>query len=153
MRSHWPRRGIGAIVCLAFLVMPAVAGPKEDAFKAVETWAAAFNAGDVDKVVGSFTNEAVVLGTVSPSMISTREALKAYFAAAAARKSQVKLSDYQTIMISDNAVAFIGFYEFSRPSDAQPVVTPARFTLITIKEGAEWKVSHLHSSTRPKPLQ
>ena len=141
-----------ALIALA-APSPAQAGPKEDAYIAVDQWAAAFNAGDVEKIVAAYTPDALVLGTISPSLASKPDDLRKYFGTSAAAKSQVKIGDFSTLVLSDGAVVFTGFYEFSRPRDGQTVVTPSRFTFVAVKRGDSWKLLHHHSSVRPKPPQ
>jgi uncharacterized protein (TIGR02246 family) len=133
--------------------LPSIAGPKEDAYPAIERWALAFNSGDVEKTVACYTPDALVLGTASPSLASKPDDLRAYFGAAAAAKFQVKLGESSAIVLSNDAVAFTGFYEFSRVKDGEQIVIPARFTFVVVKRDGVWKIVHHHSSTRPKPAQ
>jgi uncharacterized protein (TIGR02246 family) len=145
---------VALIALLTLSTGPSVqAGSKEDAFAAVEQWVAAFNAHDVEKVVATFAPDALVLGTLSPTLATTPDDLRKYFGASAAAKSEVRLGESSAIVLSDNAVEFIGFYEFSRPKDGQTVTTPARFTILATKRDGVWKIGHLHSSARPKPPQ
>jgi hypothetical protein len=89
----------------------------------VERWSEAFNSGDVEQIVRMYTNDALVLGTLSPGMTSKPDDLRAYFKASAAAKLQVKLGDHSTVALAEDAVAIAGFYDFSRPAaDGQPAV-------------------------------
>lgn len=143
------------VLVFAFLALtvPSIgkAGTKEDAYGAVEQWAAAFNASDVERIVASYTPDALLLGTVSPTLASSPDDLRKYFSPAAAAKAQVKIGEYSAIVISDSTVIFAGFYEFSRMQDGQPVVVPARFSLLAVKRDGKWMLAHHHSSVRPKP--
>jgi uncharacterized protein (TIGR02246 family) len=141
------------VALLALSAGSAKAGSKEDAYKSVEQWAAAFNAHDVEKTVAIFTPDALVLGTLSPSLATKPDELRKYFGASAAAKSEVQLGESSAIVLSDAAVEFVGFYEFSRPKDGQIAKTPARFTILATKRDGVWKIAHLHSSARPKPRQ
>jgi len=145
-------RGI-LVVMACVLWSPAFAGPKEDAYRAVETWAAAFNAHDLDKIVAVYAPNALVLGTLSPGLASSTDDLRAYFKRSVAAKSEVKLGENSAVVISPDAVVFAGFYEFSRPGadGAPPKVNPARYSIVLVKQGKEWKIVHHHSSPRPKP--
>jgi uncharacterized protein (TIGR02246 family) len=142
----------GGLLALA-AAFPSIAGPKEDAYSAVERWAVAFNSGDVEKTVACYTPDALVLGTASPSLASKPDDLRAYFGAASAAKFQVKLGESSAIVLSSDTVAFTGFYDFSRPRDGEQVVIPARFTFLVVKRNGDWKIVHHHSSLRPKPAQ
>jgi uncharacterized protein (TIGR02246 family) len=117
----------------------------------VERWSEAFNAGDVEQIVRMYTNDALVLGTLSPGMTSRPDDRRAYFKAAADAKLQVKLGDHSAIAVADDAVAIAGFYDFSRPAaDGQPVVIAARFSFVMVKKDGIWKIALHHSSVRPK---
>jgi len=133
----------------------ALAGARKDAYRAVEQWAAAFNAHDLDKVVAAYTPNALVLGTLSPVLASNADDLRAYFKRSVAAKSEVKLGEHAVVAISPKAVTFAGFYEFSRPGQdgAPPKVNPARYTFVVVKQNGVWKIVHHHSSPRPKPAQ
>jgi hypothetical protein len=100
-----------------------------------------------------YTNDALVLGTLSPGMTSKPDDLRAYFKAAAA-KLQVKLGDHSAVALAEDAVAIAGFYDFSRPAaDGQPVFVRARFSFVMVKKDGIWKIAHQHSSVRPKSPQ
>src|ERR1700675_1965165 len=80
---------VSALFAVAAVIPPALAGGREDAYAGVERWSAAFNAGDVEQIVRMYTNDALVLGTLSPDMTSRPDDLRAYFKAAADEKYQV----------------------------------------------------------------
>lgn len=152
MISRIFKMAAGGLLALAH-AMPCAAGPREDAFGMVDEWAFAFNSGNVDKIVALYSPEALVLGTVSPSLASTPEDLRKYFGASAAAKSQVQLGERAAAVLSNDAAVMTGFYEFSRPAAGQPAVTPARFTFILVRRDEGWRIVHHHSSVRPKPAQ
>jgi uncharacterized protein (TIGR02246 family) len=139
---------VSALLAVAVIIPPALADEREDAYAGVERWSAAFNSGDVEQLVRMYTDDALVLGTLSPGMISKPDDLRAYFKAAADAKLQVKLGDHSAVAVADDAVAIAGFYDFSRPAaDGQPVV-PARFSFVMVKKDGIWKIGHHHSSVR-----
>jgi uncharacterized protein (TIGR02246 family) len=145
---------VSALLAVAAVIPPALAGEREDAYAGVERWSAAFNAGDVEQIVRMYTNDALLLGTLSPDMTSKPDDLRAYFRAAAAAKLQVKLGDHSVVALAKDAVAIAGFYDFSRPAaDGQPVVVPARSSFVMVKKDGIWKIAHHHSSVRPKSPQ
>src|SRR5260370_31639400 len=142
---------VPALFAVAATIPAAHADQRDDAYASVERWSEAFNSGDAEQIVGIYTNDALVLGTLSPGLTSTPEDLRAYFQAAAAAKLRVKLGDHSAVAISPDAIAIAGFYDFSRPGpDGQPVVVPARFSFVMVKKDGLWKVAHHHSSVRPK---
>jgi uncharacterized protein (TIGR02246 family) len=145
---------VSALFAAAVIIPPALADEREDAYAGVERWSAAFNSGDVEQIVRMYTDDALVLGTLNPGMISKPDDLRAYFKAAAAAKLQVKLGDHSAAALAEDAVAIVGFYDFSRQaSDGQPVVVPARFSFVMVKKDGIWKIAHHHSSVRPKSPQ
>ena len=145
---------VSALFAVAVITPPALADERADAYAGVERWSAAFNSGDVEQIVRMYTDDALVLGTLSPGMISKPDDLRAYFKAAAAAKLQVKLGGHSAVALAKDAVAIAGFYDFSRPAaDGQPVVVPARFSFVMVKKDGIWRIAHHQSSVRPKSPQ
>jgi hypothetical protein len=70
-----------ALFAVAVVIPPALADKREDAYAGVEHWSQAFNSGDVEQIVRMYTNDALVLGTLSPAMTSKPDDLRAYFKA------------------------------------------------------------------------
>jgi hypothetical protein len=68
-----------ALVLSTILPVSAVAGPKEDAFKIIEQFKAAFDSADVPGVVKLFAPDAVFLGTVSPKLATKTAEIETYF--------------------------------------------------------------------------
>lgn len=133
---------------LLLLSGPAFAGPNEDAYAAIEQWVSAYNAGDVDRILGAYTSDATLLPSSSPSLVTD---LRAYFERALKAKVQIRLGEGKPTTIGENAVVWTGFYDFSgsRP-EGQPFVIPGRFTFVVVKRDGNWKIAHHHSSNRPK---
>jgi uncharacterized protein (TIGR02246 family) len=145
---------VSPLLAVAVVIPPALADKQEDAYAGVERWSEAFNSGDVEQIVRMYTNDALVLGTLSSGLTSKPDDLRAYFEAAAAAKLQVKLGDHSAVALAEDAVAIVGFYDFSRPvADGQPVVVSARFSFVMVKKDGIWKIAHQHSSVRPKSPQ
>lgn len=155
------RHAMAIMVSTAVLISASgsgtLAGPKEDAFAAIQNWATAFNASDIDKIIAAYTPEASVHGTMSSSLAVETEALRAYFGPAARSRNQVKLvqdgSETATVL-GDDQVVVAGFYEFSgtRP-DGQAFTAPARYTFVLVRRDGAWRIAHQHSSPRPRPAQ
>ena len=130
---------------------PLYAGTAEEAYAAVDQWVAAFNANDPERTVAAYTPDAFVLGTVSPGLASSAGDLRAYFGASAAARSQVKMGEWSARVLSNDAVVFAGFYEFSRPVEGKLLTAPARFSFVAVRRDGAWKLLHHHSSMRPAP--
>jgi uncharacterized protein (TIGR02246 family) len=142
------------LTCAVLITAPlaAVAGPKEEAFQVIEQFKAAFDASDVQGVVRLFAPDAIFLGTISPKIITTTADVDQYFQGLKQfMPRQVKIEEHSTMVLSDRAVLFVGFDTFSQTRDERVVETPARFTLLITKSDQGWRISHFHSSIRPKP--
>ena len=129
---------ITRLVLIALLVsMPSTAGagPADEANAVVDRWAATFNANDAAGVVSLYTADAVLLGTISPTIAHGTDAIRAYFSRLPGSGSKVAIGERRTIVVNDTAVTSTGFYEFTIMRDGQPVI------------------AHHRSSFRPKPPQ
>lgn len=125
----------------------------DEATSILTAWVTAFNAGDVDAIAGLYSPDATLFGTISPSLTTRPEDVRAYFAAVAKSQMQVKLVDAPTMTrIADGAVVSSGIYEFSGPRpDGQSFVMPARYSFVVANIGGQWRIVHQHSSPQPKP--
>lgn len=132
------------------MATPVFAGPKEDAYGAVEKWASGFNTFDAEQTAATYSPDAIVIGTFGKQLTTGTAAITGYFKAVAASKAQVKLQEWTAIELSPDAVAIAGFYEFSVPKDGQMTSIPARYTFAVFKRDGAWKIGHHHSSPRPQ---
>lgn len=133
---------------------PASAGAEDDALGVLAEWTTAFNAGDAGAVAGLYAADATVFGTLSPTLVSG-DGLKAYFAASAKSRIQVRLVGTPSVSkLSDNVVVLAGIYEFSgkRP-DGEGFTAPARYSLVVVAAGGKPVIVHQHSSPQSKPPQ
>ena len=144
------RRVLLVAVILSFS-SPVFAGPAEDANAVIDQWAALFSANDAAALVQLYSTDAVVLGTVSPTIAQGTDAVRAYFSRLPGSGNKVVIGERRTIVINDAAVVSAGFYDFMPMRDGQPVPTPARFTFLVLKRDGRWLIAHHHSSFRPKP--
>jgi uncharacterized protein (TIGR02246 family) len=137
-----------------FIIEPvaAVAGPKEDAFQVIEQFKSAFDASDVQRIVKLFAPDASFLGTVSPKLITKTDDVDAYFQAIKTNTPRkITIEEYSALVLSDTAVVVAGFDVFGMTKDGQASEAPARFTFVITKVDQGWRISHFHSSLRPKP--
>ena len=146
-----------AALIVALLAAPSAspAAPADEATAAVERWAAAFNAGDVERVVATYAADASVHGTTAPDLAVGSDALRAYFAPPMRARVQVKMGgDAAAVVLSPAQVVAAGHYEFSgtRP-DGQAFALPARYTFVLALRDGTWRIVHHHSSPRPRPAQ
>ena len=79
------------------------------------------------------------------------EAIRGYFARLPGSGGKVEIGEHRSMQLGSDAVLVAGMYQFTAIRDGQPVVTPARFTMVVTKRGADWLIAHHHSSRRPEP--
>lgn len=126
----------------------AIAGPAEDANAVLDRWSAAYSANDPDAIVRNYWPDAILLGTVSPVISEGADSIAAYFARSKGSGNKNAVGERRAIVLSDTAVVLTGFYQFTLMQDGKPVPTPARFTMLMVKRGDEWRIAHHHSSPR-----
>ena len=136
---------------IVFAPASVLAGAAEDANALVDRWAETFSANDANAIVKLYTPDAVLLGTVSPVIADDAAARGAYFSRLPGSGNKSRIADRRTMVISDSAVLVTGFYDFVIVQDGKPVESPARFSMLLVKRGDAWLISHHHSSSRPKP--
>jgi hypothetical protein len=157
--------------CLLPLAAPEVVhaqqtpAPADDAYKAVEGWAEAINHCHfpcvVDGIVKFYAPDRrgpgvtipLFLATKSPKLATTREEIREYFVKfVEEEKPTVMLcKEHEAITLSDRAVLFAGFYDFT----LRGVRTPARYSFLLLKgqnSNDPWLIAHHHSSLRPGDL-
>jgi len=145
------------VICLSLVLgmHSAFAAASDDALAVLTRWEKDFNAGDVTALVGRYTPDATVFGTLSPTLTSGADGLKGYFAAAAKNKTQVTFVGTPTVTkMSDGAIVLSGIYQFSGTrADGQSFTIPARYSFALANAGGQWRIAHQHSSPQPKPPQ
>jgi hypothetical protein len=84
MRSSWKgvNAGLALSVVLLSLVPVASAEPKDDVAAATWTWARMLGEDDPDKVLPLYSDDAVLWGTLSPTVRADRTGLRDYFVTA-----------------------------------------------------------------------
>src|SRR5260370_20834737 len=90
---------VSALFGVAVVIRSALADKREDAYAGVERWSEAFNSGDVEQIVRMYTDDALLLGTLSPGMTSKPADLRAYFKGAATAELHVKLGDHSAVVL------------------------------------------------------
>jgi len=135
-------------------VQTAMACSKEAVATAVERWATVFADNNPDTIVALYSKDAVLWGTLSPTVRSDPAALKAYFVGAfqALPKATVKFGDQLVRVYGDTAVD-TGYYTFSYTKDGETKSIPARYSITFVKEGNDCKIVDHHSSAMPAPLK
>jgi uncharacterized protein (TIGR02246 family) len=138
----------GALVLLA---ANAFAGPKEDVAAATAKWGETLAQNDPDKVVSLYATDAVLWGTLSPTVRADRAAIRDYFVGAFKVLPGLKVSfGEQLIRVYGDTAINTGYYTFSYTKDGEPKTLPARYSLVFVKDGQNWTIVD-HSSTMPTP--
>jgi hypothetical protein len=140
--------GLGA----GLSVQAATACPQEAAARAVDKWTTVFAENSPDAMMALYAKDAVLWGTLSPTVRSDPAALKAYFVGAfqALPKATVKFGDQLIRVYGDTAVN-TGYYTFSYAKDGETRSIPARYSFTYVKDGDDCKIVDHHSSAMPAP--
>jgi hypothetical protein len=118
------------LVSLVIVSSPVItfAGPKEDVAAVAQAWADAFNAHDLERVLSLYDPEAVLWGTVSPTLRDTPASIRDYFKGLPDQPQlKVKLVEQRTRVYGDSGIN-TGSYTFTNVRDGNPVTIPARFS-------------------------
>ncbi len=75
-------RFFAALTVVLLITGGALAGPKEDVTAATAKWGETLGQNDPDKVVALYAPDAVLWGTISPTVRSDRGAIREYFVGA-----------------------------------------------------------------------
>jgi uncharacterized protein (TIGR02246 family) len=135
---------------LLLLAPVASAGPKEDVAAAAATWARALGEDDPDKVLPLYSDDAVLWGTLSPTVRADRAALRDYFVTAFKVLPGLKVAfGDQLIRVYGGTAVNTGYYTFSYVKDGETNSLPARYSFTYVKSGENWFIVDHHSSVMP----
>src|SRR5215468_11672819 len=144
--------GIALSVPLLFLATVASADPKEDVAAATLKWAQALGEDDPDKVLPLYSEDAVLWGTLSPTVRADRAALRDYFVTAFKVPSRLKVTfGEQLIRVYGTTAVNTGYYTFSYVREGETKILPARYSFTYVKNGDVWQIVDHHSSAMPAP--
>jgi len=135
---------------LLSLTPGASAGPKEDVAAAAASWGRGLGENDPDKVLPFYTNDAVLWGTLSPTVRAERAALRDYFVTAFKVLPGLKVSfGDQLIRVYGTTAVNTGYYTFSYVQSGEPKTLPARYSFTYVQNGDRWLIVDHHSSAMP----
>jgi len=141
------------IVALSF-TPAASAGSKEDLAMAAATWARALGEDDPDKVLPLYAEDAVLWGTLSPTVRADRAALRDYFVTAFKVLPGLKVAfGDQLIRVYGGTAVNTGYYTFSYVKDGETKNLSARYSFTYVKNGERWLIVDHHSSAMPAAPQ
>jgi uncharacterized protein (TIGR02246 family) len=152
MRSS--RKLASAALALGFVLLSfassAFVEPKEEVGAATLAWGQALGEDDPEKVLPFYTDDAVLWGTLSPTVRSDRVALRDYFVTAFKVLPGLKVSfGDQLIRVYGNTAVNTGYYTFSYAKDGETKSLPARYSFTYVKNGERWLIVDHHSSVMP----
>lgn len=136
------------------------AGPAEKSAKPAanqvvslfDTWNAALQTGDAQKVADLYADDAVLLPTVSNKVRTDRAAIVDYFEHFLQNKPVgKKIQTIVNVLDGDSAID-TGVYAFTLtdPATGTQRVVEARYTYQYEKRDGEWKIVNHHSSAMPE---
>ena len=146
---------VGAGLALSIILLSsaqvAFAEPKDDVAAATQKWAQALGEDEPDKVLPLYSDDAVLWGTLSPTVRADRGALRDYFVAAFKVLPGLKVAfGDQLIRVYDCCTAVnTGYYTFSYAKDGETKSLPARYSFTYVKRGESWLIVDHHSSAIP----
>src|SRR5258707_1786157 len=137
------------IVLLSF-ASSALVEPKAEVVAATLAWGQALGEDDPETVLPFYSDDAVLWGTLSPTVRSDRAALRDYFVTAFKALPGLKVAfGDQLIRVYGNTAVNTGYYTFSYVRDGETRRLPARHSFTYVKSGDNWFIVDHHSSAMP----
>ena len=152
MRSFPKAASAALALCMLLLSFgsSALVEPKTEVVAAASAWGQAIGGGDPEKVLTLYADDAVLWGTLSPTVRSNRAALQDYFVGAFKVLPNLKVAfGDQLIRVYGNAAINTGYYTFSYVKDGEQKTLPARYSFTYVKNGERWLIVDHHSSAMP----
>jgi uncharacterized protein (TIGR02246 family) len=141
-----------ALFISSALAATAVAGPAEDAGAVIDQWSATYSANDRDALAKLYAPDAILLGTTDQVATRGTEEIRKYFVALEKGGRRNTIREKDLIVLSDDAVVGVGFYDFARKEqNYEP--RPSRFTMVVVKRDGRWMIVHHHSSPKAETRQ
>ena len=124
--------------------------PHAGPLSAIHAWIDAFNATDVPRIVALYAPDAVLWGTLATELITTPDALRAYFERALGGVPGPSVELQDTVVQSLDGTAVVsGAYLLQLSEAAGRKAMPARFTIVLRQAGGAWVIASHHSSALP----
>jgi uncharacterized protein (TIGR02246 family) len=136
------------IVLLILAPIKASAGPSEDVASAVDHWGTAFNANDVDTLVKLYAPDAVLIGPAGSTVVEGSDAIRKYYSRLEKSGDRVKMDVRKVVVLDDNVAYVAGFDEFTASRNGQTGTSSNGVTMVLVKRGNDWLITHRHSSRR-----
>src|SRR6476469_2924807 len=151
MRSPLKLMSTGIALGIVVLsIAPASASPKEDVAAATLAWGSALGEDDPEKVLPFYSDDAVLWGTLSPTVRANRAALQDYFVTAFKVLPGLKVTfGEQLIRVYGSTAVNTGYYTFSYTKDGEAKNLSARYSFTYVKNGDRWLIVDHHSYAMP----
>jgi uncharacterized protein (TIGR02246 family) len=137
---------IFAVLAALLALASATAGPVEDAAGVRTQWAEAFNAGDRNKLVALYTEDALFYGSTAP-LFKGLDGVRTYFSHLPPGL-KAKMGEQSVVAVEPNVLLSSGLVDFMRPDGT---VASFRLTLALVRVGGHWLIAQHHASPVPKP--
>ena len=139
-------KGALALSLLAFSTTLASAAPKEDVAAATAAWGSALGEDNPDKVLPLYSDDAVLWGTLSPTVRSNPAALRDYFVSAFKVLPELKVTfGEELIRVYGDTAVNTRYYTVSYVKDGETKTLPARYSFTFVKKGDHWLIVDHHS--------
>ena len=105
---------------------------------------------DPEKVLPFYANDAVLWGTLSPTVRADQAALRDYFVTAFKVLPGLKVSfGDQLVRVYGTTAVNTGYYTFSYVQNGEAKTLPARYSFTYVQSGDRWLIVDHHSSAMP----
>jgi uncharacterized protein (TIGR02246 family) len=147
-------QAVSGAFALTFAVLSltpvALADPKGDVAATASAWARALGEDDPDRVLPLYANDAVLWGTLSPTVRADQTALRDYFVTAFKVLPGLKVTFGDALIRVYGATAVnTGYYTFSYVQNGEAKTLPARYSFTYVLSGDRWLIVDHHSSAMP----
>lgn len=143
-----------ALLVLLACPSPALAGPKEDVATATQAWIDAMNSRDPERMVALYDPEAVLWGTLSPTIRDSPSATGNYFRPLSTFPPEFKaIIGEQRVRVYGDTAINSGTYTFLSGAvrDGKRIDLAARFSFVYRNRDGRWVIVDHHSSRVPAP--
>src|ERR1035437_5745465 len=139
MRNH-----LIAAMLFALSSVGAIAGPKEDALAAYDTFFTLFTTDNQNQLAALFAPDALFYGTGSAEVVTTNDGVLKYFTAAlSGTRGKVKATPFErkALVLADSLVAIAGRWQSERTlNGTMTTAGPSRITAVMQKRGESWLI-------------
>jgi uncharacterized protein (TIGR02246 family) len=123
---------------------------KDEIAAATTRWADTLARNDPDTIVLLYAVDAVLWGTLAPTLAADRAAVRDYFVTAFRLLPKLKVTlGEQLIHVYGSTAVNTGYYTFTYTKDGETRTLPARYSFTFVKEGEKWMIVAHHSSAMP----